>query len=654
MARVAFSVLSLLALQAASCAFAAAEPREPAGGQVAAEIHEIQGSGLRSPFAPTTGNAAGTQVSTRNNIVTAIRAVPGASDNGFFIQTPDAAADGSMATSQGIFVATGSAQPTVAIGDAVDVAGAVREFGQFTQISAPLTVAVLSTGNPMPLAIAFGTGQKLIPSKNPAALSCGATNLECFESMRVQVNDGRVVRSNLRSGVDDPYAEVFVSAYGERGLRERGLRFGGTLTPGDNTAAGVWDGNPDIFELDVDEVGGADAAPGLTAGTRFTATGVIGYSIGDYELYPTEFEVTAAAPAQRPVRAATVRESTIGSLNAFNLCDATSDVGTPGVLFECVETMPPTAAQYDARLSKVANYIGSVLRLPSVIAIQEVEKLSVLTALAARIQALFGVAYAAHLIEGNDPNGEDVGFLTRIDRVTVNGVTRYNATQTWQKPGFGSPRLFDQPPLVLDARLGGRRMLVMAIQLEFAGNSSNDALQRFEQARSVAMLVQSFQAAPATASVPLFVVGDFNAYQFTDGVSDLVGLIAGVYDNAANLDDLAGGNIVAPPLLNAVDTLDPDEQYSFTLTEYFGPIHGHTAGPGSDDGRDVPTPQVRDHALLNVAAQAMLIEAQFARGNVDAPDEAIRLDATGPLGASTHDGIVLFVRNEVIFGSGFE
>lgn len=621
----------------------------PAGNPV--EIHDIQGTGANSML-------VGTQVSTRNNIVTAVRSLPGADDNGFYIQTPDGAADANMATSQGVFVLTGTTLPTVAIGDAINVVATVRETSGMTQLAAPLTVTELSAGNPLPLAIAFGTGQILIPSKNPAALSCGTTNFECLEGMRVQVNDGRVVRANLRRG-SDVFAEVFVSAYGERGVREPGMRFGQVLTPGDNAAAGVWDGNPDIFELDVDEVGGAPAAPGLTAGTRFVATGVIGYSSGDYEFYPTEFEVTNAPTMPRPVRIATSQESTIAAFNLQRLCDTVNNVGQPGITTECNGPLPPTAAELNTKLDKLARTIGSLLRLPTVIAVSEVENEAVLAMLRDRIENLFGAIYNVYVIDGNDPSGIDVGLMTRSDRVRLGSVTGHNAFETYADPAGGTPRLFDSPQLVLDATIGGRRMLVMANHLKArtnveagaAGNS--DRAKRFAQAQSTAALVQSFQTMPATVNVPMFVVGNFNAYQFTDGYSDLVGVISGTYDNAANIDDLPGGQIVSPPLLNAVTTLPADEQYSFLLTERFGAIQGYTAVPG-DNGRDVPTPQALDHALLNTRAQDMLVAMQFARGNLDAPDEIIRLDTTGPLGSSDHDGFVLFLRNEGIFSNGFE
>ena len=65
------------------------------------EIWTIQGSSATSPFTAQV-------VRTENNIVTAIGYGDAANvPNGFFIQTPDARADGSDQTSNGIFVFTG-------------------------------------------------------------------------------------------------------------------------------------------------------------------------------------------------------------------------------------------------------------------------------------------------------------------------------------------------------------------------------------------------------------------------------------------------------------------------------------------------------------------------------------------------------------------
>jgi predicted extracellular nuclease len=84
------------------------------------EIWQIQGSGPASPF-------VGQTVRTENNVVTA------KTSNGFFMQTPDARADASDQTSNGIFVFTGAA-PSVSVGDQVDVTATVSEFFQLTEL----------------------------------------------------------------------------------------------------------------------------------------------------------------------------------------------------------------------------------------------------------------------------------------------------------------------------------------------------------------------------------------------------------------------------------------------------------------------------------------------------------------------------------------
>ena len=88
-------------------------------------------------------------------VVTGVRTY--GSSKGFWFQDPDA--DDDPATSEGVFVYTGSA-PKVAVGDAVTVTGTVSEYvpggvasgnQSVTEIT-KATVAVASTGNPVPAA----------------------------------------------------------------------------------------------------------------------------------------------------------------------------------------------------------------------------------------------------------------------------------------------------------------------------------------------------------------------------------------------------------------------------------------------------------------------------------------------------------------------
>jgi len=140
-------------------------------------------------------------------------------------------------------------------------------------------------------------------------------------------------------------------------------------------------------------------------------------------------------------------------------------------------------------------------------------------------------------------------------------------------------------------------------------------------------------------------VGDFNAYQFSDGWVDVVGLVSGRYKDSENLLKL-GQNIVRPALWNAVESVPENDRYSFLFTENFGEIQGYTNAGSGNSGRQVPTVQVLDHALLNRAAAFRFLRMQYGRADLDAPaqteaDAANAADWTKAIGASDHDGFVV-------------
>ncbi|MGD9021618.1 MAG: lamin tail domain-containing protein, partial [Lysobacterales bacterium] len=262
------------------------------------EIFEIQGSGATSAY-----NMQG--VTTLDNVVVAV----GPSE--FYMQTPPERADGSVDTSDGIRVYTGAA-PAVAVGDRVDVTGMVHEYYELTTFSGTPTVTVISSGNPLPTPVVLGAS---VPSPDPAAPSC-AIEYECYENMLVSVPNGVVTGGNQYFG-SDPLAEVYITATGARTYREPGVEY-----PGLGGTIPTWDGNPEVFEMDPDKLGLASGP--IYAGSTFSATGVIGYEYGGYELWPVELNV-AHVPLPVPVRGRLPGETTVGSLNLFRLCDAGDD-----------------------------------------------------------------------------------------------------------------------------------------------------------------------------------------------------------------------------------------------------------------------------------------------------------------------------------------
>jgi len=554
------------------------------------EIYEIQGAGLSSPY-------AGVTVTTFDNVVT------GVGPDGFAMQTPDARDDGDPLTSNGIFVFTGGA-PLVALGDRVDVTGQVVEFFDLTEFSNSPVVSVIGGGAPLPAAVAFNAAT---PSPNqPQA----ATEYERYEGMRVTIADGVVGGPNQRFG-SDPVAEVFVTASGQRAFREPGVIFPGLGMP----PIPVWDGNPEVFELDPDRLGLTNQL--IRAGSTFVAEGIIGFEFTDYEIWPTSLAVVEPV-LPRPVRAAAADELTIGSLNLFRLFDDVDDPGSEdnGQVVSSVE--------YQRRLTKFSLYIRQVLRSPDVMAVQEVENLNALNDLAAQIAADDpAVQYTAYLVEGNDVGGIDVGLLVG-DRVSVDAVTQLAAGELLS---VDNSLLHDRPPLLLEGSVdvGGfeNPIAVLVVHnrslggIEDPGDGPRVRQKRLEQAQSIATIVDGIQT--LDPNVRLAVVGDFNAFEFTDGYVDAVGQIAGDFVAAESL--LSGPDLVDPDLTVQTTTIPAAERYSF--------VFGGSA-------------QAIDHALTSSVLSGLVRGYEYGRGNAD---EALILldDDSTAARSSDHDGFVLFV-----------
>ncbi len=609
----------------------------------AVEIFTIQGTGVNSPL-------VGSTAITNANIVTAL------APNGFFMQTPTARDDANVATSNGIFVFTASA-PTVSVGDSVNVSGTVQEFFDFTQLSGVLTITTNSAGNALPAPVILDA---TFPSPDLSMPSCFANanpefaNFECIEGMRANLTNATVSAPNQRFGTD-PLAEAVIVAGPSRGFREPGIP-----TPGFAGLAPsipIWDRNPEVFEIDPDKLGLPNFA--LTGGSRFNATGVIGYDFGDYEMWPTQITVTQAVVLPVPVTAAVPNNLTIGSINMFRMFDenqanninfSNNCQGLPTCtsLTNCGEFSE--AGDYPRRLAKFSAYIRQVLRAPDVVAVQEVENLGVLQAIAAKIAVDDpSLVYTAHLEEGSDVGGIDSGFLVRAGRINVGfTVVQLNKAELFNVDNPPSC-LHDRPPLRLDGvfSVGNKPFSVIVNHTrslsgigDCNGASSRLCQKRLAQAQSIALIAQQFQTAnPLT---PLVIVGDHNAFQFTDGHVDVMGIIRGTATLAGNATPdsqvAPAADIVQPNLTDGLSGVDVQQRYSYFFDNAL---------------------QVLDHALMTPAAQAQFQGMSYGRANVDAPiifqrsgDAAIYGDdllSSGfesgnewkPIRVSDHDGFVI-------------
>lgn len=562
-------------------------------------IHDIQGNGSTSPLA--------TQVVTTQGIVTATK------NNGFFIQAPDAQIDADPNTSEGIFVFTSSAPPVAAVvGNSVNVTGTVQEFiptaaphqAPVTELVTP-TVSVNTTGNSLPNAITI-TAANMSPNN--------MENLEQFEGMRVHVDTLLVVAP---SGGSITEASATVTSTGlffgvlpgvARPFREPGVDASLDLPAGAPVTVPRWDTNPERLRIDSDVQPGTTAID-VAAGTTITnITGPLDYAFVTWTIYPDPSTpgTVGTQPTARPVPAANPNELTVSSFNMQRFYDTANDPNTSDVVL--------TQVAFDGRLNKASLNIRTVQRMPDVIGIAEMENLSTLQAVAAKVNADAVAAmqpnpnYVAYLVEGNDVGGIDVGFLVKSSKVTVVDVTQLGLATTYINPNNGMPELLnDRPPLVLRATIpnpaGGAPLPFTVIANHLRSLSGVDdptdgnriRTKRREQALFLANLIQTRQTNDPNEAI--ITVGDMNAFQFNDGYVDSVGIIKGTPAPADQVT-LFGADVVNPDQTALADTLPATERYSYTF-----------------DG----SAQVLDHIIVNQAALRRLSRFHYARVNGDFP-----------------------------------
>jgi uncharacterized protein len=295
-----------------------------------------------------------------------------------------------------------------------------------------------------------------------------------------------------------------------------------------------------------------------------------------------------------------------------------------------------TAAAFQNRLRKASLYIRRLLHLPHIIGVQEVENLATLRALAdtlnreAREARELKPRYEAYLEEGNDPGGIDVGLLVDRARVEVLQVVQEGRGEQYRTPAGLPELLHDRPPLALRARItwpiGADRPLTVLVAHMRSLIDVNDPttgtrvrLKRALQAESLALMID--RRLSVDVPDPLLVVGDMNAFEFSDGLVDVVGTIRGA---PAPRDAVvqATRDLVSPDLINLVETVPSPDRYSYVF-----------------DG----VAQTLDHMLVSPALWPFVTAFGHARGNADAP-ETWRSDTTRPERISDHDPALVYLK----------
>lgn len=613
------------------------------GGAVT-PIHDIQGNGAGSPVVGATPTIRG--------IVTGVKNVS-SSNRGFFVQQTNATVDADPATSEGILVYTASTLPTVSVGDLVEVLGTVSEFvpssdpyqPPLTELTGP-SVCVVSSGNPLPTAVALTAA---LP--DPAG---AYDQLERYEGMRVSVASLTVGGPTLGSLDEEDATSTSTGVfYGvvsgvARSFREPGIEHPDPLP----TPVPRWDSNPEVLRVDTKSPVGGTA---LDVGTGAVVTNLVGPLDYTYRRYtimvdPTTSPGVNGGPTLSAVTTPGVDDVTVASFNVARFFDTANDPDKSDTVL--------TATAFDNRLGKLSIAVRNYLRFPDVIGFEEVENLTTLQAIAARISgdalanAQADPLYVAYLEEGNDVGGIDVGFLVKtasvgsVPRVGGVVVTQYGLTDTWVDPNDGATKAYnDRPPLLLTGSVNfadGRTFPLTVIVNHLRSlNGVDDPTvlnppdpttegdrvrqKRKLQAEFLANLIQARQIADPTARI--VVLGDLNAYEFNDGYVDMVNTIAGTPtpDNETVVPG-DGADLVDPDLTNLTLLSPAADRYSYVY-----------------DGMA----QTLDHVLVNAEVLGTaIVRLEHARINADFAD-ITRNNLTSPARTSDHDPAVAYLTLDV-------
>jgi len=525
-------------------------------------IGEIQGNGGTSPF-------EGNEVTT-SGIVTAVVS------NGFYMQD---AGDGDAATSDGIFVFTGTA-PTVVPGDAIDITGTVTEFLagndpsnlSVTQLTSP-AITVTSSGNALPSAVVIGPNGIAPPTES---ITDGIDFYESLEGMLVTIENPVAVDSTNGFGelwtvASDGSGNLVGSNISDEGLL---VVEGGAGGLGVFNAGAGSDFNPERIQIDSSGTinGFTFDVPDVLPGTVLNnVTGIMTYAFQNYQVTPTA-GVTVAQASTNIAESTTLVQGAVNQLS----------VATYNVLNADINPNDGDDDVGNGQAQAIINDIAINLNTPDIVVLQEVQDdsgaindgtVSATQSLQALADAIFfetGVRYEVldnpFVVDGQtggQPGGNiRVAMLYNPDRVTLDEASVFTITEpgdTALNSAFANSRA----PLGANFTFNGQTVTVIGNHFSSKIGSDNTfsasqpptnagAATRAAQAAAVNQYIDGLLQADANANI--VVVGDFNEFQFEEPLDVLTGDLD--FDGSLVT---AGSNVV---LENLSDDLAANDRFS--------------------------------------------------------------------------------------------
>jgi uncharacterized protein len=575
-------------------------------------ISSIQGAGIGS--SPWLGQRVATV-----GVVTGLRA------NGYFVQSAIGDEDGDDTTAEGLFVFTGSfVAPQAVVGNRLRVVGTVTQFARtphgyaLTQLGSA-SASVLATDQPLPPVTLLGAAD-LDPSGH-------ISRLGRYQGMRVALPAVQVI------GASNSFGDFYVTlAQNPRPFREPGVAELDAVPLPAEKSIPTFDMNPERLRVESLGLLGASFQQVDNGSLIEGMSGIMYYDRGDFSLLLPAEAGLAINGGAAPLPAPAGPEDAF-SIAGYNIQDLSGGANVP------VDRLRKLSAVF-------CDYLGT----PDIVGLVEIADIPTMQRLAAAINDNeFGdcdtnPGYQAYMLSTS--GSQRLGFLvaTRevgagVPRVQVIEVAEEAANDPLVAPdGTSTSGLFDRPPLRLSAQVNhgnGASYPVTVIANHLLSLLSINNLsprpdswvtagnrwrgKRLQQAVRMGEIVEARQQ--FNPAEPIVLLGDFNAFEFSDGYVDVMGILTG--HPAAEHEVLNWADTpLTRALTNLALTVPQQRRYSYVFE---GNI------------------QALDHIVVNQALlDSASAELHYVRVNADfAYDNAA--DPSVPVRSSDHDPALVYV-----------